>query len=119
MEKEYLLEHFPEGKEHINLGDFYSKLKAIFPSIEAQEISNLDNKYNGITANSHVINFYALGQNQSLTVLYYLNAVFGSYCKNLQDASKDLRIIEKIKIIQKNLNPDSLKNLEKLVANYR
>jgi|GEM_PF-6959569 len=119
MEDKYLLESFSEESKNPNLKEFYLRLSKLFPSIEVEELPLVDSKIGGMISNPTLITFYPLGENQSLTVVYHLNTVFGSYCKNLKDAIGNPRTIEKVEIIPKNMDNVSQMKLEKLVKSYQ
>ncbi len=119
MESIYLLENVQEGSGHkIDLSNFYFKLSEVFPSIKAQELHSQNLRSGGIIPKPTLVDFYALGRNQSLTVCYYLNSVFGADCKNPKEVNGNPRIIEKIEIIPKNLESSAKARLERLISDY-
>lgn len=119
METKYLLESFNKENKKADLTDFAKKLSKIFPSIEVEELPMIDTKMGGMISNPALITFYPFGENKSLTVIYHLNTVFGSYCKNLKDATQNPRTIERIEIIPKHMDTASQMKLEKLLALYK
>lgn len=119
MEEKYTLQNFQETNgKRLDLSNFYSELSAVFPSLEAQELSSPNLRSGGVIPRPTLVDFYALERNQSLTVCYYLNSVFGADCKNPKEAIGNPRIIESIEVISKNLDSSAKARLERLISDY-